>query len=562
MNSAFSSLIRFVSGKLISLLVIACILAFGSAAYKEWRELESSDNDRLNAASILRDLDALRHEESSAAIARVAALKGTSLARLESRIAEIEKSLQAGSAGASEDLLSFPLRSDVVTQRAVRKIRSEVLRQELAYLTKIRTYAEAVSNRRHASTKLAKLRADYVDINARYFQNVRLRAQLRGKIAQRIAHPFETRTQLQAFDDEISGLAKKNDEAMDAYRKLRDAIAHTSEVARVQAFVVDEKRIAFITDPLRRHLAEATAAVSGNRLKRLSSPVAAMLPAAAILLLGSFGLHLGFKAFFFYVLAPLAARRKPVRLDTKADGCLAPRDGTAAIGSARSQPVFLERDEQLLILPEYVQTVPTHAVRDTKWLLDWKNPLTCLMSGMRAMERIRTARPDPIVLSSSDNPLIEVAVITIPAGSAMVFQPRGMVGVIHADSAPLEITRRWRLGSLHAWLTLQFRYLIFRGPVTLIVRGTRGVCVERAGDGRAISQAATLGFSANVNYSTTRGGTFFPYYQGKTALLQDSFQADAGYYVYDETPRRSNGSTPVGRGLEGAADAMLKAFGI
>ena len=41
--------------------------------------------------------------------------------------------------------------------------------------------------------------------------------------------------------------------------------------------------------------------------------------------------------------------------------------------------------------------------------------------------------------------------------------------------APANITRHWRLASLHAWLTLQLRYLVFHGPCQLLLKGCRGV---------------------------------------------------------------------------------------
>ena len=166
------------------------------------------------------------------------------------------------------------------------------------------------------------------------------------------------------------------------------------------------------------------------------------------------------------------------------------------------------------------------------------------------------------MLSASEDPLSEIAMITLAPGSAMVFQPRCLVGVVYNAAAPLRITPHWRLGSMHAWLTLQLRYLVFHGPATLIVKGSRGVRVEPAGRGRLISQASTLGFSAGVAYSTVRCETFFPFYQGKTALLQDRFEGNSGYYVYDETPRGGKKGNFVERGLEGFSDAVLKVFGI
>jgi len=103
----------------------------------------------------------------------------------------------------------------------------------------------------------------------------------------------------------------------------------------------------------------------------------------------------------------------------------------------------------------------------------------------------------------------------------------------------MKITSHWRLGSLHAWLTFQLRYLVFHGPVTLIVSGCRGVRVEPAQAGRKINQSATIGFSANLAYSSRRSETFYSYLSGKQPLLHDSFVGDSGSYLYQEIPLAS-----------------------
>ncbi len=136
------------------------------------------------------------------------------------------------------------------------------------------------------------------------------------------------------------------------------------------------------------------------------------------------------------------------------------------------------------------------------------------------------------------------------------------MGLICDANQPLAISSHWRLGSLHAWLTLQLRFIVFRGPVTLIVRGCRGVRLERAGLGRSISQSATLGFSTDVLYSTMRSETFIPYLRGQQALLNDRFDGGNGVYLYEETPRHGKQPGKVGSWFEGLTDAILKVFGI
>jgi len=143
-----------------------------------------------------------------------------------------------------------------------------------------------------------------------------------------------------------------------------------------------------------------------------------------------------------------------------------------------------------------------------------------------------------------------------------VFQPHRLIGVVQPQAQPLKITRHWRLGTLNAWLTLQLRYLVFHGPATLVVKGCRGVRVERADQGRSINQAATIGFSANLAYSTLRCETFGAYLMGRQELFNDHFGGGPGFYVYEEMPHGGARTGLFGRGLEGFSDSVLKVLGV
>lgn len=186
----------------------------------------------------------------------------------------------------------------------------------------------------------------------------------------------------------------------------------------------------------------------------------------------------------------------------------------------------------------------------------------CVASGMYALTRIRVDHDDSVVISATKDPLSEVGILSLPDGSAVVLQPRSLIGVLSSKDKPVRITSHWRLFSLHAWVTLQLRYLVFHGPTALIVKGCRGIRVENSESGRRINQAATIGFSANVSYSTSRCETFAAYLMGKQELLNDNFSGTPGFYIYEEMPHAGERGGITGRGLEGVTDSLLKIFGV
>lgn len=313
------------------------------------------------------------------------------------------------------------------------------------------------------------------------------------------------------------------------------------------------------------------AELARDPVRRLLDGARAKLPAAFGIVLIATLLPVLLKAAMFFVIAPLAARLPPIRLLPVAGPGVNPPPVPHAQRSAVSLPVELGAEEELLLHPDFLQSSSEDAAKRTRWLLDPRMPFSSLASGMYLLTRIA---PQPmiaavpsstrVVVSSRTDPYSEVGAITLPSGASMVIQPRALAGVRKPQSSPLRITRHWRLGSLHAWLTLQLRYLVFHGPCTLLLKGCRGVRAEQpdSGSPRVINQSATLGFSTPLEYRNTRCETFVPYLRGQEDLFNDVFSGAGGLFVYEELPAARRKAGITGRGLEGLFDVVLRPFGV
>jgi hypothetical protein len=354
---------------------------------------------------------------------------------------------------------------------------------------------------------------------------------------------------------------------------LRSAAATDRDLSAWLKQLADVASARSAAEGKRAHLTDAEAAVSNNSYRKLermfvgwlgnSRPI--LYAAAGILLLAIFG-RIALKLFMYYVVAPLASGRSGVRLVPAAGGVA--RATAAAIGvdegriSTVSIPIRLGPGQELLVLPEYLQSSSQRAVKRTQWLLNGSIPLSSFLSGMFMLTRVHSEEEDEVVVAATKDALSEVCLVDLPEGAAFVCQPRSLAGVVQGRNRPILITRHWRVGSLQAWLTFQLRFLVFHGPGQLIVKGCRGVRMERAGRGRLINQAATLGFDANLDYANTRCETFVSYWSGKDNLFNDIFTGADGSYVYEEMPDLRHKSAIRGRGLEGILDAGLKVFGV
>lgn len=264
------------------------------------------------------------------------------------------------------------------------------------------------------------------------------------------------------------------------------------------------------------------------------------------------------RILFWTMLAPLAERRPAIRLAV-------PGGRGSAIPpverSATSVPIRLGAGEELLVRQSYLQTTSHVGAKATQWLLDWRHPLASWVSGLTFLTRIR-GEGEVTTVSAIRDPFAEVTTITLPEDTSCVLQPRSLAAVAQPIEKPLRITSHWRLGSLNAWLTLQLRYLVFHGPCRLVVKGGRGVRVERAERGRVFGQAQLVGFSADLAYSVSRTETFWPYFFGYEQLFKDKVEAGEGVLVIEEAPMAARRSGEGGHGLESAFDVMTKALGI
>ena len=564
MRQLLTAILRFLLRHALQFALFIVILLAGRLLLAEWRAY-SAGSEAVAALRLAAD-GADQHGAglAAAATARVNALTHASQTAIATRLAQVQAQLSALRARQQASLFTLPL-PDTHTlalhaqQEAARRVEIEVLAQEARYLSALQAAVKG-EDARHT---LARLQAEHVNAYAALQHNLAQRRQLEAQ------HPVAARlpgsdayAQLSRLEAEGQRLREIN---LQAYRAWAAQRARTNNAARPTPFAIDGVALAGALTPVQEAIAAGETQLARNWIARWRAPVLDVVPTAALLVLSAILLPVAIKAFFYFVLAPLAARLPPLSIARElqaGDASLPlPPRGASRI-SAVSQALLLQPGQQMLIHPAYLQSSPVSSTKRTQWLLDWRFPLTSLAAGMAALTRLHSDVPASVTISASDDPLLEIAVVHLPAGSALVFQPRGLVGLVCDANQPLAISSHWRLGSLHAWLTLQLRFIVFRGPVTLIVRGCRGVRLERAGQGRAISQSATLGFTTDVLYSTMRSETFLPYLRGQQALLNDRFDGDHGVYLYEETPRHGKQPGKVGSWFEGLTDAILKVFGI
>ena len=568
MHSALKPILRAALFYLLSVLAIAGVLVAGGYLVDAVKGAVGARERLALLTGVQQELARYRQDGGAAVQARLAAARELPLAALDERIRGVSAELAAQTAHAADERGELAILLDAGPERyatglAARyqaRLAQALLQQELAYLQGLRGQLLALQSRAAAASELARLHAQHRSAYDRVLRKRQEIAQLGWIEARRMEHPWARSPRLDKLAAELHQLTAENNRLAAAWRAQAQALQRMRSVSALPAFALDERQLDQVLAPLEEQVATARAAVAGHWLTRIAEPFKRVLPlACAILAMAILG-RAAIRAVFYFVLAPLVTRGPPLRLERQGD-CPADGEGVEVLApSAVSQTLRLRPEEELLVLPAYLQSAPVGAARSTRWLVKGR-PWASLTSGMALLTCVRSPSPEEaVVLSASDDGLSEIALLRVPPGQALVIQPRALVGLVTRQGHPVDIAWRWRLASLHAWLTLQLRFFVVRGPVTLAVQGKRGVRVQPAQGTQSIRQTATLGFSTGVAYSTVRSEPFLPYLRGQAPLLNDRF-GGSGVYLYDETPGAGRRQGRIGRGLEGLSDALLKLVG-
>jgi uncharacterized protein (AIM24 family) len=493
-------------------------------------------------------------EQFKVAEGRVSQLEGKSKSAVDSRITEIDKELTALQKkphvqGASYLEMARLLHQGHLEEAIGNDIQRSVLKQERHVLQNLST-----SIQNYADPKAREQRVENARVIAARKKQAEDEAREKvSKLNERAMCRVLFTECSKDLDKAKEELKKANTDAWNAYNEFK----RESEAPRPSP-VVPKIVSSFDRSDMRAKLAALQMEISrieGLHLHSLK-PVRDALYTASLVVAGALLAGLLFKIFFYYFLAPLAARCSPmvVRAANVAEHT------TDAGKSGLSVTVEMTPDQELVVVGSFLQSVSDGAKTRTKLLFSNWHPLTSFLSGLWMMTKLRVKSPSQVVLSATTDPLQELNVVRLHAGESLVLLPRHLVGVIHAAKRQPRLRGTWKFG-VHAFLTMQFRYLAISGPCTLVVSGCRGVRIERAESGRLVSQAMTVGFSANLAYSVARTETFIPYLLGQRPLFNDRFKG-AGTVLYQEVPAGATRGGFTGRGLQGILDGVLKAFGI
>ncbi|WP_374328145.1 hypothetical protein [Azonexus sp.] len=540
---------------------VTLILWFGLLLSQQWqvlRELEQSvEFLETNQKRMQSELAASRQQVE------------TSTNRLTKLPHEIDKRIQVLQTEISDkearlkelDTVMGRLNPTTLIGSTRLKIEIDLARQELNYLQEFRALSQGIPNQK---TRCANL----VDNHHRALrEHSMLVAQLdemdhnAGLVEKR--NPFSGHNiRRKVLLNRANEVAQRTFQLQDQHMRCQRLVIEMEKgLKKIGEFKVNSANENSAIKALEKETSIFRKKVSDHWLQSLLiEPVRKVAPLALWIVVGFIVMPIGLKIVFYYVLAPLAERQRPIRLlVTESTTDIASNGETSSV----SKPISLRPGEDLIVLPEFLQAyTPDDCRISAEWWLKGCGILSSYAAGMRNLTKVSPLNETSVVVSVGKDSLNELIVIDVPEGASVCLRPTHLIGIIRQTGGTLAISRQWRLLNLQAWLTLQLRYIVFHGPAKLIVKGCRGVVVQDALNGGTVSQQLTIGFSADLDYGALRAETFAAYLFGGKPLLKDRFIGPRGVYVYEEIPHPTKSGGLGSKGMDVFVDAALRVFGL
>lgn len=567
MFSLFLNVGKWVVRGISGFLLILAILWAGwlvQAQLKDLADLESNIQYLKTGESKLRsELSELGKQTEQS----VAKLKRVTVAQLDQRIFELIKLIESKKLKLLElDGIFVKLNPATHIDVARLKIEIELAAQELEYLR----YLKEIGNQTTTVGRLAeyceKIRQQHLGEWKAYQETYARLAVLNASASiysqwNPLSDGFKTRQALEAKRNghavNTQNLKSQRDQCL-ANRASAQRVLNGLEKTKV--FELKNHKTKAALAELDGHILEIQGKADKHWLKPVFfDPLEKLLPIALGISAAAILVPFAIKLCLYFILAPLATKQSPICLQPSSDARNPGRIRNSR--SAVAHIIEVAPDFELLVKPQYFRTAPNRCSTTPRIVLSNRFMMMSLAAGMYNLTAVRADEIFLAEVSSGHEMQAEVLPLEIGEGEAVCLRPSNLVGVIQSRSCPVRISSHWRLASLQAWLTMQLRYLVFHGPAVIIVKGCRGVRIESAVEGRSIEQASTLGFSAHLNYSTTKAETVMAYLTGK-GLLRDTFVGQSGFFIFEEMPDPSKRSGITGKGIGGVFDAVSKLFGI
>jgi hypothetical protein len=203
--------------------------------------------------------------------------------------------------------------------------------------------------------------------------------------------------------------------------------------------------------------------------------------------------------------------------------------------------------ERVWVRKQFLQSADPALTRKSRWLPDWRRPLSWWLSGSSRLVELRNERSNgerQVVFANMGDPFAELVTVSVPEGGAFIARAGHVVGLIADIGRAPVIQRHWRPGSWCSWVAGRFGYFEFYGPCRLVVSCVNTVSAEtlnspdeKKPDTVRIPLAGLVGFTPQLSLVPVRTRGFWRYCRREKPLFELQLSG-TGSYLVREADRR------------------------
>jgi hypothetical protein len=227
--------------------------------------------------------------------------------------------------------------------------------------------------------------------------------------------------------------------------------------------------------------------------------------------------------------------------------------------------IHLGDGEVLYVRPQYLQVVPSSGKKGTRWIFDWRAPLTSLAAGLSSLTKISGTGSTPIRLVPRKSMTATLSEISLAAGQALSVRAGAIAAVVAEPNSIPRFRKIWHLFRWQSLLMGRFRHLVVVGPCRIVLEGSHTLLVDEIAGTRQFEEAAIVAFSADLAMNMVRTETFGAYLTDARDAFQRTFTGNAGVVIYQRIAGddgSSQSESNNGNALEMAIDVCMSAVGI
>jgi uncharacterized protein (AIM24 family) len=259
------------------------------------------------------------------------------------------------------------------------------------------------------------------------------------------------------------------------------------------------------------------------------------------------------RLFWYFLPGSWVEHRPPYQLTTEGEA----KEINFVFDSSKQLKIQLAQDELISIKQNCYNSFDEQLQRKNRFLWDPKAWLISYSAEMINMTDFHNPKPElgqiTLIAPKAED---ELCKITLEQCHGLILKP----GQIIAIKGDIQLSTQWNFFSIHNWLRLVFRHIIFSGTGEIYLY-LHGGGDEIIGESLRIKEDHLVGYQTSCPVGLVRNENLWHYLLGKCNLFDYRFNSDKFILMQNQSSPTDNNKTPGERFFDTILGALGKFLG-